>query len=513
MNKDANNKYYLAIDLKSFYASVECQDLKKNPLTTNLVVADRSRTEKTICLAVSPSLKKYGISGRARLFEVTSRVKEINIERSRRIHGAAFNGESDDSEILEKDPYKKLSFIAAVPRMGRYIEISTQIYQIYLKYISPDDIHVYSIDEVFIDVSKYLKIYGKSPKELAMTMILEIMEITGITATAGIGTNLYLAKIAMDIVAKHVNADENGVRIAVLDEMSYRRLLWNHEPITDFWRVGKGYAKRLRELGMTTMGDIARCSLGKESEFFNEDLLYKTFGINAELLIDHAWGYEPCTIEMIKAYKPENNSLSQGQVLHCAYDFNKGRIIIKEMAEALSMDLLEKKKVTDQIVLTVGYDIESLTNPEIRKKYHGKINRDYYGRLVPEHAHGSENLEEFTSLSSRIIEAALNIYDSQVNESLLIRRINIVANHVIDELNAAIKKEDTYEQLSLFVDYEKRDKEKAADEEKKAKERALQKATLEIQKKYGKTAIVRGTSYEEGATGLDRARQIGGHKA
>ena len=510
---NVRQNYYIAIDLKSFYASVECQDLDRNPLTTNLVVADRSRTEKTICLAVSPSLKKFGIPGRARLFEVTQRVKEINAERLRKAPGHKFTGESDDEEALDKDPSLKLSFIAAVPRMSRYIELSTQIYQIYLRYISPEDIHVYSIDEVFMDVTKYLGIYNKTPRELAQEMIKNVMKETGITATAGIGTNMYLAKVAMDIVAKHTMPDENGVRMAELDEISYRKLLWDHEPLTDFWRVGRGYTKKLNALGIRTMGDIARCSLGGERDFFNEDILYKQFGINAELLIDHAWGYEPCTMEMVKAYKPDNNSISQGQVLHCPYTFDKGRIIVKEMAEALAMQLMEEEKVTDQIVLSVGYDIESLNDPEIRKKYHGEIAKDYYGRLVPVHAHGSDNLEEFTNLSSHIIESALRIYDMQVNEALLIRRINIVAADVLSEADAAREKESSYEQLSLFVDYDKKEQERKEKESKDAKAKALQKATMEIQKKFGKTAIVRGTAYEEGATGLDRAKQIGGHKA
>ncbi len=508
-----DKNFFIAIDLKSFYASVECQDIKRDPLTTNLVVADRSRTEKTICLAVSPSLKKLGIPGRARLFEVTQRLKEVNGARILHAPGHKFNGESDNAEILEKDPSLKVSFIAAVPRMARYMEISTKIYQIYLRFIAAEDIHVYSIDEVFIDVSKYLRIYNKTPRELAMEMVGAVMQETGITATAGIGTNLYLAKVAMDIVAKHVEPDENGVRIAEIDEISYRKLLWNHEPLTDFWRVGRGYTKRLKALGINTMGDVARCSLGGDRDFYNENLLYKTFGINAELLIDHAWGYEPCTMEMIKAYKPENNSISQGQVLHCPYTFDKARIIVKEMAEALAMSLMEDKKVTDQIVLTVGYDIDSLKDPMIRAKYKGEVSKDYYGRLAPAHAHGSMNLDEFTCLSRYIIDAALNIYDSQVNEILLIRRINIIACHVITENDMEKVKEDTYEQMSLFVDYDAKEKEQKDKEANAAKERALQEATLKIQQKFGKTAIVRGTSFEEGATGLDRAKQIGGHKA
>ncbi|WP_026510299.1 Y-family DNA polymerase [Butyrivibrio sp. LC3010] len=511
--KNDRKKAYIAIDLKSFYASVECQDLSRDPLTTNLVVADRSRTSKTICLAVSPALKKYGIPGRARLFEVEQKVKEINDARLRKAPGHVFTGESDDEEELQSNPSLKLSFVAAVPRMARYMEISTKIYKVYLGYIAPEDIHVYSIDEVFIDATKYLEIYKKTPKELASEMIKAVEANTGITATAGIGTNLYLCKVAMDIMAKHAKADENGVRIAELDEMSYRKELWEHQPLTDFWRVGKGYVKKLNSFGLYTMGDVARCSIGGVNDFHNEELLYKTFGINAELLIDHAWGYEPCTMEMIKKFKPENNSLSQGQVLHCPYTYEKARIIVREMADALSMQLLEAGKVTDQVVLTVGYDIESLNNPEIMKKYHGKIKKDYYGRNTPEHAHGSYNLSAYTALSSHIIEAALCIYEEHVNPILLIRRLNITAVHVIDEADAIKKKDESFEQLSLFENYEEKElhkkEEKAADE----KELVLQKAALEIKKRFGNNAIVKGTSLQEGATGLERGRQIGGHKA
>ena len=508
-----NCKTYIAIDLKSFYASVECKDLGRNPLTTNLVVADKSRTEKTICLAVSPSLKKWGIPGRARLFEVEQRLKEVNREREQNAPNNHFTEESDDDDELMNNPSLKISYIAAVPRMARYMEISTNIYQTYLKYIAPEDIHVYSIDEVFMDVTSYLKTYNKTPEELAKIMIQDVYENTGITATAGIGTNMYLCKVAMDIVAKHVEPDENGVRIAKLDEISYRKTLWDHTPITDFWRVGRGYAKKLSELGIYTMGDIARCSLGGERDFLNEDILYKAFGINAELLIDHAWGYEPCTMEMVKAYKPEDNSISQGQVLHCPYTYEKARIIVREMADALAMQLMEQKKLTDQIVLTVGYDIESLQKPEIRKKYKGKIKPDYYGRLVPEHAHGSSNLENYTYLGKEIIEAALKVFDEHVNKILLIRRINIVANHVISEAAAKKEKEESYEQLSLFEDFSKKEEEIKVKEKENERLKALQKATLEIQKKFGKNAIIKGTSLEEGATGMDRNRQIGGHKA
>ncbi len=507
------NSTFIAIDLKSFYASVECHDIGRSTLTTNLVVADRSRTEKTICLAVSPSLKKWGIPGRARLFEVEQRLKEVNAERIKMAPGGVFTGESDDDEILSAHPEYKISYIAAVPRMARYMEKSTEIYKIYLKYVAPEDIHVYSIDEVFMDVTKYLHTYGLTAKELARKMILDVQEKTGIAATAGIGTNLYLCKVAMDVMAKHVAADEYGVRIAMLDEMSYRENLWNHRPLTDFWRVGRGYSKKLESFGIYTMGDIARCSLGDEHDFLNEDLLYKTFGINAELLIDHAWGYEPCSMEMVKAYKPENNSISQGQVLHCAYDAQKARIIIREMADALSMQLYSEHKVTDQVVLTVGYDIESLSNPEIKKKYKGEVTTDHYGRKVPKHAHGTGNLGEFTSVGSRIISAALEIYDREVNQDLLIRRVTIAAGHVIDVSTAVKEKEENYEQLSLFENFAEKEEERQRQKKKDEKELALQEAALKIQQKFGKNAILKGTSLEDGATAQDRNKQIGGHKA
>nr|WP_035793291.1 MULTISPECIES: DNA methylase [unclassified Butyrivibrio] len=504
---------YVAIDLKSFYASVECMDISRDPLTTNLVVADKSRTEKTICLAVSPSLKKWGIPGRARLFEVEQKLKEVNRDRLRKAPGGVFTGESYDDEELSKNPSLKIGYIAATPRMARYMELSTRIYKCYLKYIAPEDIHVYSIDEVFMDVTNYLGIYNMTPRELASTMIEEIRKNTGITATAGIGTNLYLCKVAMDIVAKHVEADEKGVRIAELDEMSYREKLWEHKPLTDFWRVGRGYVKKLSALGLETMGDIARCSIGGARDFYNEELLYKTFGINAELLIDHAWGYEPCTMEMIKAYKPENNSLSQGQVLHCPYTYDKARIIVREMADALALQLLGEHKVTDQVVLSIGYDRESLDNPEIARKFKGNIKKDYYGRAVPEHAHGSRSLEEFTCLGSHIIDAALSIFDEKVDPDLLIRRVNIVAAHVIDEADAVKIESEAFEQLSLFEDINQKEEKKQQEKVLNEKERALQEAALEIKKRFGNNAIVKGTSMQEGATGLDRGRQIGGHKA
>lgn len=387
---------YIAIDLKSFYASVECMDRKLNPLTTNLVVADKSRTEKTICLAVSPALKKYGIPGRPRLFEVVRRVNQVNSERILKAKGRKFVKNSTDENELKSSCDYRVDYIIAPPRMARYIEVSTRIYAIYLKYVSHEDMHIYSVDEVFIDATNYLATYKMTAEQLAMTMIKDVLETTGITATAGIGTNLYLAKVAMDIVAKHIEPDENGVRIAKLDEMSYRKLLWDHRPVTDFWRVGRGYAKRLEAAELYTMGDIARCSLGGDRDYYNRDLLYKMFGVNAELLIDHAWGYEPCKISDIKSYKPENNSLGAGQVLKEPYSFDRGRIVIREMADALSLELLDKGLVTDQLVLTVGYDIENLTDLNRKSAYKGDITVDRYGRQVPKPAHGTENLKAKT---------------------------------------------------------------------------------------------------------------------
>lgn len=513
-NVKNENRSYVAIDLKSFYASVECYDRNLDPLTTNLVVADISRTSKTICLAVSPSLKKWGISGRARLFEVEQKLKEVNAERKARLKGKGFSGKSHDDAEISSNPELEVSFIAAVPRMARYMEISTQIYKIYLKYIAPEDIHVYSIDEVFMDVTNYLGTYEMTPRELAMTMIKDIYKETGITGTAGIGTNMYLCKVAMDIVAKHMPADENGVRMAELDEHSYRELLWDHTPITDFWRVGRGYAKKLEKMGLYTMGDIARCSLGSERDFYNEELLYKTFGINAELLIDHAWGYEPCTMDLVKAYKPESTSLSQGQVLMEPYTFEKGRVIVKEMSDALAMQLMEKGLYTDQIVLSIGYDMQSLADPEVAKKYKGDVSRDFYGRLVPKHAHGTANLGEYTCSSDAIIEAALSVYDREVNEYLLVRRVTIGAIHTLTDEEVKEKENaGSFEQLSLFTNYEEKEKEDKERQEKRKKELALQKATMDIKNKFGKNAILKGTSFEEGATGRDRNRQIGGHKA
>lgn len=501
------NRTYVAIDLKSFYASVECKERNRDPLTTNLVVADKSRTEKTICLAVSPSLKSFGIPGRPRLFEVVQKVKEANNRRKWQAPNQTFTGSSDDSKELDANPALEIDYIVAPPRMAYYMEYSTRVYEVYLKYIAPEDIHIYSIDEVFMDVTNYLGTYHMTARELAMTMIQDVLKTTGITATAGIGTNLYLCKIAMDIVAKHIEPDKDGVRIAELDEMSYRRLLWNHTPITDFWRVGKGYAKKLEQCGLYTMGDIARCSIGKEDAFYNEELLYKMFGINAELLIDHAWGYEPCTIEQIKAYKPETNSVSSGQVLQSPYDFEKAKLVVKEMTDLMVLDLVDKGLVTDQIVLTIGYDIENLTDPNRRTKYKGEITKDNYGRSIPKHAHGTANLDRQTSSTHLIIEAVVNLYDRIVDPNLLIRRITVTANKLIEENKA--KQQTSYQQLNLFTDYEKQAEEDAMLE----REKRMQKAMLEIKSKYGKNAILKGMNLQEGATAKDRNEQIGGHKA
>lgn len=496
------SKAYIAIDLKSFYASVECVDRGLDPLDTNLVVADSTRTEKTICLAVSPSLKSYGIPGRARLFEAIQKVREVNAQRKYKAPGHSFSHESYFHSELIKDPSAELTFITAPPRMAHYMEVSTQIYNVYLKYIAPEDIHVYSIDEVFIDATDYLKTYGMTPRELAMKMVLDVLETTGITATAGIGTNLYLCKIAMDIYAKHCKPDKNGVRIAELDEMSYRRILWNHRPLTDFWRVGRGISKKLEEHGMYTMGDVARCSVGMESDYYNEDLLYKLFGVNAELLIDHAWGWEPTEISDIKSYRPESSSLSSGQVLQEPYEFSKAKLVLKEMADLLSLELVSKRIVSDQIVLTVGYDIESL-----KKSYSGAVETDRYGRKIPKTAHSSENIGRYTSSTKLICETAMKLFDRIVDKELLVRRMYIVANHIITENDA--EKEREYIQLNLFSDTGKQE----AEENELKKEKDMQKAILKIKSKYGKNSIIKGMNLKEGATALERNRQIGGHKA
>ncbi len=509
---EENEKTYICIDLKSFYASVECRERGLDPLTTNLVVADQSRTEKTICLAVSPSLKAYGISGRARLFEVVQRVREVNRQRLRAAPDGVFSGRSADDTALRANPALELDYLVAVPQMAHYMECSTEIYQIYLKYVAPEDIHVYSIDEVMIDATAYIRTRGITAHAFARGMIQDILRSTGITATAGIGTNLYLAKVAMDIEAKHVPADAEGVRIAALDERSYREKLWDHRPLTDFWRVGRGYARKLENAGLMTMGDIARCSLGGDGDFHNEALLYRMFGVNAELLIDHAWGWESCTIAAIKAYRPENNSLGSGQVLMRPYSAEKARIIVREMADALSLELVEKRLVTDQVVLTVGYDAACLTDPELAKLYQGEVTTDRYGKRVPKHAHGTENLGDFSASSRRIVRAALAIFDRTVQQELLVRRIYVTVNHVLSEKDAPQKK--SYTQLSLFdMEQEEPSAAEGTDAAALERERKKQQAILTIKHKYGKNAILKGTSYEDGATGRERNRQVGGHRA
>ena len=507
----SEQRQYIAIDLKSFYASVECVERKLDPLTTNLVVADSGRTEKTICLAVSPSLKAYGIPGRARLFELVQKVRDVNRERKSKAPGRQFTGSSCYAPELKEHPELELSYIIAPPRMAFYLDYSTMIYNIYLKYVAPEDIHVYSIDEVFMDVTHYLKTYQMTARELASKIIQEVLTYTGITATAGIGTNLYLSKVAMDIVAKHVAPGENGVRIAQLDEMSYRKYLWNHRPLTDFWRVGHGYQRKLEENGLFTMGDIARCSLGGPGEYHNEELLYQLFGINAELLIDHAWGWEPVTIDMIKAYKPETNSLSSGQVLQHPYEFEKGKLIVREMTDLLVLDLVDKKLVTDQMVLSIGYDIENLSNKEIRKNYMGEVTEDRYGRMVPKHAHGSANLGRQTSSTKLIVDAVMELYDRIVDPRLLIRRVTVVANHLVEE--DTVKESPSFEQMDLFTDYAALEKAQEEENARLKKERKLQEAMLAVKKKYGKNAILKGMNLEEGATTIERNNQIGGHKA
>lgn len=500
---------YICIDLKSFYASVECVKRGLDPLNTNLVVADSSRTEKTICLAVSPSLKSYGIPGRARLFEVIERVKKANQERLNRLKSkkgksSKFTRKTFYNNELTRDDRLEIDFIIATPNMQYYIDISSKIYNIYLKYIAKEDIHVYSIDEVFMDATDYLHTYQMSAHELAKKMIQEVLKETGVTATSGIGTNLYLAKVAMDIVAKHVDADADGVRIAELDEMRYRKLLWNHLPITDFWRVGKGYKESLDLLGLYTMGDIARCSIE------NEDKLYQTFGVNAELLIDHAWGYEPVTMKDIKQYKPLAKSIGTGQVLHDSYHFVKTRLIVKEMIDLLVLDLVDKGLLTNMVVITIGYDIENLKNRTISSQYTGEITTDYFGRKIPKHAHGTVNLDDYTSSTKIITNKVLELYDKIVNRELLIKRVNIAACSLI--LESDYQSRPKIKQLSLFDEQESGAKE-IQQNINLEKERKTQEVILKIKKKYGKNAILKGMNLEEGATTIDRNKQIGGHKA
>jgi len=502
---------YVAIDLKSFYASVECMERGLDPLTTHLVVADASRSQKTICLAVSPSLKTYGIPGRVRLYEVVQKIKIENDKRAQRLTSRVLKDASYNAEDLVQDPNKAIDYIVAPPRMALYIEYSTRIYNVYLKYVAPEDIHVYSIDEVFIDVTKYLKHTKQTAREFTKMIIQDVLETVGVTATAGIGTNLYLCKIAMDIVAKKIEADSDGVRIAEIDEHKYRELLWDHQPITDFWRVGRGYAKKLEKHGLYTMGDIARCSLGEDNAFHNEDLLYDLFGINAELLIDHAWGWEPCKLEHVKAYKPSTKSTGAGQVLLRPYEYEETRIIVKEMTDHLVLDLVDKRLVTDQIVLTVGYDISNLSDTERRKKYKGEVKTDYYGRKIPKHAHGTANLGKLTSSTKLIMDAVMQLFDEIVDESLLARRVSIVANHIVNE--ALAKEETTYEQLDLFTDYSAKKVENEKEKSMLEKEKKLQHAILDIKKKFGKNSVLKGINLQKGATGKDRNNQIGGHKA
>ena len=508
----SENGIYIAIDLKSFYASVECVERGLDPMTANLLVADSSRTEKTICLAVSPSLKAYGISGRARLFEAVQRVREVNAERREKAPYRRLRGKSCLDTELKRDPSLAVDFIIAPPRMAHYMEYSTRIYEIYLRHVSPEDIHVYSIDEVFIDAAPYLKKSGLSPYGFARRIIRDVLRETGITATAGIGTNLYLCKVAMDIVAKHVAPDADGVRIAELDEYTYRARLWDHRPLTDFWRVGPGITRSLEAHGLYTMGDIARCSVGEPTAFHNESLLYKLFGVNAELLIDHAWGWEPCTIADIKAYRPASNSISSGQVLQHPYPYEKACLVIREMADLLALDLVDKGLMTDQIVLTVGYDIENLQDPAIAARYKGAVTTDHYGRKVPKHAHGTENLGGYTSSTKRIVAATDRLCRRILDPNLLVRRMSITAARVLRESDAR-KADEKEEQLSMFTDYEAETREREAETAALEKERRMQRAVIDIKKKYGKNAIMKGMNLEDGATAKDRNRQIGGHKA
>ena len=494
---------YIAIDLKSFYASVECVERQLDPLTTNLVVADPSRTDKTICLAVSPGLKSFGLPGRPRLFEVVQAVKMVNAIRLTAVGRRDFTGRSCNITELDADRTLEVDYIVAPPRMATYMKYSTDIYKVYLKYFAPEDILVYSCDEVFIDVTSYLETYHMTAHELAITVIRDVLARTGITATCGIGTNMFLCKVAMDIVAKHMPADRDGVRIAELDEQSFREKLWSHTPITDFWRVGPGIARRLEKIGLLTMGDIARYS-----EKY-EDVLYKTFGVNAELIIDHAWGWEPCTIEDTRNYRPQNNSISSGQVLMRPYAFDEAAIIVREMTDLLTLDLVKKGLVTDQMVLTINY--EGIKDPEQLNAYTGEWHIDRYGRNVPKHAHGTANLDRKTASTRLITDAVMQLYERITDPHLMVRRVTICACNVIPEKEAEEK--GKYEQLDLFTDYETVEKERREENELLAKEKALQLATINIKSKYGKNAILKGTNFLEGATTRQRNEQVGGHRA
>lgn len=538
-----HSRAYIAIDLKSFYASVECVERGLDPLTTHLVVADVERTEKTICLAVSPSLKSYGIPGRARLFEVVERMRQINAERRLAAPGRRLMGESCNIDELDANPRLAAAYIAAKPRMRHYMDASAKVYGIYLQYASAEDIHVYSIDEVFIDATRYLRALGMTPRQMATAIVRDIRETTGLTATAGIGSNLYLAKVAMDIVAKHEEADEYGVRVAELDERAYRELLWDHRPLTDFWRVGRGYARKLERQGLLTMGDIARCSIGRSSDYYNEDLLYRMFGVNAELLIDHAWGWEPCTIADIKDYTPEGHSISSGQVLTGAVLSGTGRLIAKEMADSLALDLVDKGVLTDRLSLVVGYDsgsidpdrLDACTPEEIKAQarraaqtYRGPVTADYYGRRVPKPAAGSMSLVGCTTSDARIREAVAALYDRIVDPMLLVRRITVVA----DDLRTPQELENEaagYEQLDLFGGEETGDAVSGGlpddhgaagaydvashGEAEERKTRSIQRTVLAVKQKFGRNAVIKAMDMEEGATGQERNRQIGGHAA
>ena len=498
---------YVAIDLKSFYASVECVERGLDPLTTNLVVADAQRTNKTICLAVSPSLKSFGIPGRPRLFEVVRQVDQVNALRRLQAPGGKLEGSSCYAPELEADRRLALDYIVAPPRMAMYMEYSARVYQIYLRFVAPEDIHVYSVDEVFIDLTPYLGVSRLTAEEFTRNILRAVVEDTGITATAGIGSNLYLCKVAMDIVAKKAPPDDRGARIAQLTEESYRQLLWDHQPLTDFWRVGPGYSRRLQKAGLFTMGDIARCSLGAPEEAFSEELLYQMFGVNAELLIDHAWGWESCTMADIKAYRPAVHSLSTGQVLHCPYDFQKTRLILREMADGLALDLVEKGLLTDHLTLTVGYDVENLRDPEKARAYQGAVTMDHYGRAVPRHAHGSVPLEGHTASTSEITGALLALFDRIADPALLVRRLTLGAEHVLPE--GELSPADSWQQLDLFGEGEEKKRRQAC----RDRELRRQKAVLHIKRKYGKNAILRGMNFLEGATAAERNRQVGGHKA
>ena len=500
---------YLCIDLKSFYASVECRQRGLDPLTTLLVVADESRTEKTICLAVTPALKAYGVPGRARLFEANQQVRLSNARRRCAAPGQRFVGKSWDAAQLAENPALEIDFIVARPQMGLYMEVSSYIYNVYLRFIAPEDIHVYSIDEVFIDLTPYLNTYHATPRQLAEKLVQAVLEESGITATAGIGTNLYLAKVAMDIVAKKMPADQHGCRIAQLDELSYRQQLWDHEPITDFWRVGKGYSRRLEKYGMKTMGDVALCSVGKATDYYNEDLLYKLFGVNAQLLIDHAWGFEDCTIAQIKAYRPENSSISSGQVLSEPYTVPKARIIVEEMLDCLSMDLVGKKLQTDQIVLTIGYDRESLTNPRIQ--YDGPVVTDPYGRSIPKHSTGTANLGEYTSSTRCILEKAMALFDRIVHSQLLVRRVTVAACHVLPRQQVQQMQDAQMEQLDFFTNFEDLQLQQQ-NSLRQQRELRRQEAVLQIRRKFGSNAILKGMNYQDGATTRQRNGQVGGHR-